>query len=88
MGFFGNDQSTYQQVKDFHVNSDVDENPLAYHHTLGPLAGQASPGDHTHDGTTSKKIKFEDIEGVGWNIDGGIPSTIYTPIPAWDGGGV
>lgn len=88
MGFFGNDQSTYQQVKDFHVNSDVDENPLAYHHTLGPLGGQASPGDHTHDGTTSKKIKFEDIEGVGWNIDGGIPSTIYTPIPAWDGGGV
>ena len=88
MGFFGNDQSTYQQVKDFHVNSDVDENPLAYHHTLGPLGGQASPGDHNHDGTTSKRIKFEDIEGVGWNIDGGIPSTIYTPIPAWDGGGV
>jgi hypothetical protein len=88
MGLFGNDQSTYQQVKDFHVNSDVDENPLAYHHTLGTLAGQASPGDHTHDGKTSKRIKFEDIEGVGWNIDGGIPSTIYTPIPAWDGGGV
>jgi hypothetical protein len=88
MGFFSNDQPTYQQVKDFHINSDVDENPLAYHHTLGTLGGQASPGDHTHDGKTSKRIKFEDIEGVAWNIDGGIPSTIYTPIPAWDGGGV
>jgi hypothetical protein len=88
MGIFGNDQSAYQKVKDFHIDSDVDENPLAHHHTLGPLAGQASPGDHVHDGKTSKKISFSDIEGGLWNIDGGIPSTIYTPIPAWDGGGV
>lgn len=88
MGFSGNAQLTYQEIKELHLNSDADENPLAIHHTLGPLAGQASPGDHVHDGKTSKRISFSDIEGGLWNIDGGIPSTIYTPIPAWDGGGV
>lgn len=88
MGFSSGAQSTYQEVKEFHFNSDVDENPLAIHHTLGSFANQASPGDHVHDGKTSRKINFSDIEGGLWNIDGGIPSTIYTPIPVWDGGGV
>jgi hypothetical protein len=88
MGFSGGTQLTYQELKELHLNSDADENPLAIHHTLGPLAGQASPGDHVHDGKTSKRINFYDIEGGLWNIDGGIPDTIYTPIPAWDGGGV
>jgi hypothetical protein len=88
MGFSGGAQLTYQEVKELHLNSDVDENPLATHHTLGARPNQASPGDHVHDGKTSKKINFSDIEGGLWNIDGGIPSTIYTPIPVWDGGGV
>jgi hypothetical protein len=88
MGFSSNAQLTYQEIKELHLNSDADENPLAIHHTLGARPNQASPGDHVHDGKTSKKINFSDIEGGLWNIDGGIPSTIYTPIPAWDGGGV
>ncbi len=88
MGFLANDQTAYQQVKDFHLNSDADENPLAIHHTLGTLANQASPGDHVHDGKTSKRIKFSDIEGGWMNIDGGYPDTIYTPIPILDGGGI
>jgi hypothetical protein len=88
MGFLNEQNSTYKEVKDFHLNSDVDQSPIAQHHTLGPLANQASPGDHVHDGKTSKRIKFSDIEGGIFNIDGGEPHTIYTPIPALDGGGI
>ncbi len=39
-----------------HARSDVDLSPRALHHTLGPRRNQSSPGDHIHDGTTSKKI--------------------------------
>lgn len=77
-----------EEVNLFHLNSDKDSGATALHHTLGLNPGQASPGNHTHDGKNSKRINFSDIDGGLWNIDGGIPSTIYTPIPAWDGGGV
>lgn len=86
---FGNSSaSSTQEVNDFHVNSDVDKSTLSQHHTLGTLATQASPGDHTHDGITSKRIKFSDIEGGWMNVDGGYPNTIYSPIPHLDGGGI
>jgi hypothetical protein len=89
MSFFSNSNAPEaEEVNILHTNSDVDKSAISQHHTLGTLATQASPGDHVHDGKTSKKINFSDIEGGLWNIDGGIPSTIYTPIPAWDGGGV
>lgn len=39
-----------------HSRSDVDTGNNAQHHTLGTKANQASPGNHVHDGTTSKKI--------------------------------
>ena len=39
-----------------HRQSDVDSNPRAQHHTLGPRRNQASPGNHIHDGTTSPKL--------------------------------
>lgn len=77
---------SYQDVKNLHINSDVDENLLAYHHTLGLGINQAASGAHTHDGVNSKRIKFSDIEGGWMNIDGGEPWTIYTPIPILDGG--
>ncbi len=77
-----------QEVNNFHINSDVDSSAISQHHTLGLLATQASPGNHTHDGKDSKRIKFSDIEGGWMNIDGGIPSTIYTPIPILDGGSI
>ena len=76
----------YQDVKTLHINSDVDENLLAYHHTLGLGINQAASGAHTHDGKNSLRIKFSDIEGGWMNIDGGEPWTIYTPIPTLDGG--
>jgi len=55
------ERSAYDQVKSFHQNSDIDESPIAQHHTLGALPSQASPGDHVHDGTSSRKIKFSDL---------------------------
>ena len=39
-----------------HRFSDVDSSWRAQHHTLGPGKNQASPGDHTHDGITSRAI--------------------------------
>lgn len=47
------------QVNAFHTRSDVDSGPLAQHHSLGYNHNQASPGDHTHDGTSSRKIGYK-----------------------------
>lgn len=44
------------QVNALHANSDRDSSQLAQHHTLGPRHSQAAPGDHSHDGVTSKNI--------------------------------
>lgn len=76
------------EVNSFHQNSDRDSSAFAQHHTLGLGATQASPGNHSHNGKDSKRIKFSDIEGGWMNIDGGEPHTIYTPIPILDGGGI
>lgn len=41
------------QVKFFHRFADTDSGGSALHHTLGAGEGQASPGDHKHDGGSS-----------------------------------
>lgn len=43
-------------VNTFHFRSDVDSGPSAQHHTLGINRNQASPGDHIHDGSASRKL--------------------------------
>jgi hypothetical protein len=86
--FSGNNETDAAKVNEFHINSDVDKSAISQHHTLGTLATQASPGNHSHDGRDSVRIKFSDIEGGWMNIDGGEPDTIYTPIPVLDGGGI
>jgi hypothetical protein len=43
-------------VNKFHNNSDADSSTTALHHTLGIAHNQASPGDHKHDGKSSKKL--------------------------------
>jgi hypothetical protein len=48
------------EVKEFHRRSDLDSSQFAQHHTLGAGHDQASPGDHKHDGTSSKLL----LEGV------------------------
>lgn len=45
-----------QTVARFHNKDDVDSSSEAHHHTLGIKKDQSSPGDHTHDGTTSKRL--------------------------------
>lgn len=40
-------------VERFHTNADTDVRNESIHHTLGGNPGQASPGDHTHDGSDS-----------------------------------
>jgi hypothetical protein len=52
-----------EEVSLFHLNSDRDAGPTAQHHTLGLGPGQASPGNHNHDGRNSKRIKLQDIDG-------------------------
>lgn len=47
-----------QSVNDFHGRSDVDSSLFAQHHTLGTSRTQASPGDHTHDGISSKFVSL------------------------------
>jgi len=44
------------EVSKFHGNSDIDSSVVAQHHTLGILHNQSSPGDHKHDGKSSKKL--------------------------------
>lgn len=39
-----------------HSNSDIDTSVTAQHHTLGISHNQASPGDHKHDGHSSKLL--------------------------------
>lgn len=47
---------TPTEVKKAHANSDLDSSVSAQHHTLGIQHNQASPGDHTHNGKSSKRI--------------------------------
>jgi hypothetical protein len=50
-----------KEVNDFHEGSDVDRSTRAQHHTLGSLGSQASPGDHSHDGGSSKVLDVNDL---------------------------
>ena len=87
MNFKPVERSSYDEVKRLHQDSDIDESPIAQHHTLGILPNQASPGDHVHDGRTSKKIKVTDLQGVsvdyqpqGGTIGGTQPTFNGTPL--------
>jgi hypothetical protein len=58
---------TSQEVQKFHSNSDIDSYTNAQHHTLGIQHNQSSPGDHIHDGKSSKRI--------GKGLDPAFPTT-------------
>lgn len=45
-----------ETVRKFHEKADTDSDANGIHHTLGPKNGQASPGDHKHDGASSVKL--------------------------------
>ena len=73
-GNFNNSDKDYSKwselspgdVNKMHSRSDVDRSWLAQHHTLGIKRGQASPGDHIHDGTESRPIG----NGLGYVLTG------------------
>lgn len=54
-----------QSTRRNHDRADVDLSHRALHHTLGTGHNQASPGDHYHDGTNSKKIGPLEIDPTG-----------------------
>ncbi len=67
---------TAEEVEQFHRNADTDVRPESAHHTLGPAGGQASPGDHDHDGANSRKL-LEGYTITGDQSDGTVwPSVI------------
>jgi hypothetical protein len=80
--------TTPDDVNSFHLASDRDSSRNAQHHTLGIGPYQAAAGNHRHDGKDSVRLDFNDILNSWMNIDGGTPSTVYTPIPHLDGGGI
>lgn len=43
-----------RDVQNIHRNADSDATVFSVHHTLGINSGQASPGNHSHDGKSSK----------------------------------
>lgn len=53
-----------QDSRRAHSRADTDISSRSLHHTLGTKHNQASPGDHNHDGTSSKLIGA----GSGWTI--------------------
>lgn len=58
-----------REVEALHENSDKDGSHQALHHTLGAGRNQASPGDHSHDGGTSKLL-LEGVSIIGSKGDG------------------
>jgi hypothetical protein len=54
------------EVNRLHQRDDVDKSAFSHHHTLGPKRNQASPGDHTHTGYTSRKLGY----GAGLTVTG------------------
>lgn len=44
------------EVRRFHTNADTDGSQQVLHHSLGAGTNQASPGNHSHDGGTSKLL--------------------------------
>lgn len=75
--FYGPQETDAAIVNSFHLSSDVDKSAISQHHTLGISATQASPGDHNHDGTTSKKLKLSNLDGesITFTVVGGTDGT-------------
>lgn len=75
--FNGQKETDASIVNSFHLSSDVDKSAISQHHTLGILGTQASPGDHTHDGTSSKKTQLKNLEGqsIVFTVENGTTET-------------
>lgn len=65
-------------VAAFHRRADTDSRVEAIHHTLGPVGSQASPGDHNHDGGSSRLL----LEGMLLTGSKSNPTTMWPSIIA------
>lgn len=80
-----------EEVNFFHLNSDKDAGATALHHTLGLGPGQASPGNHDHDGRNSRRVKLSnvvwDIHSENFTVQGGTSGTqpTFTGAPLFTG---
>ena len=78
-----------EEVNFFHLNSDKDAGATALHHTLGLGPGQASPGNHNHDGRNSKRVELKNLEGqsIPFVVEGGTLGTqpTFTGAPLFSG---
>jgi hypothetical protein len=87
--FYGPQETDAAIVNSFHLSSDVDKSAISQHHTLGIQATQASPGDHNHDGTTSKRIQLGDLasKSIPFTVEGGTLGTqpTFTGAPLFTG---
>lgn len=54
------DSPSAEEVTRLHEKADTDGDDRSMHHTLGPRRGQASPGQHAHDGGDSVQL----LDGV------------------------
>lgn len=53
-----------KNVDKLHQNSDLNSSIFAQHHSLGSNPNQASPGNHIHNGATSKQLQDVNFTGV------------------------
>lgn len=73
-----------EEVNLLHLNSDKDAGSGALHHTLGQNPSQASPGNHTHNGRDSKRLKMSDFQGTPTNYPP-VGGTLTGPPPTFSG---
>lgn len=62
-----------------HYHSDVDSSRQAQHHTLGTGRNQAAPGNHIHDGVTSKEIIQTGTESISFTTQSAFTTTVTFP---------
>lgn len=64
-----------------HYRSDVDSGPKSQHHTLGNGRNQAAPGNHTHDGVTSKLLYQSGTVVMSFTSQSSVTQSVQFPQP-------
>lgn len=59
-------------VAKIHARDDTDAAQYSHHHTLGIKHDQASAGDHSHDGSSSRKVGA----GLSLTCDTGVSTAV------------
>lgn len=64
-----------------HYHSDLDSGPQSQHHTLGTGRNQSSPGNHIHDGVTSRMLFQSGMASVSFTAQSSFTQAVTFPIP-------